>query len=141
MAKHEWRLWEAVIEAVALIAMLMFFGLQIYYGYAYESSIERMLYHILPVVFLYAALTVLEIFPELLNGRNSAPLKGMVRIYAVRMARNIKCFLVLGMIVPSVADVLGILVNGAFSLAVMGSILLNIGYYLYRIYRHNAGRK
>lgn len=141
MPKKEWELWEAVIEAVAVAALLVFFGLQIYYGVIYESSFVTIGYHLLSAVLLYAGLTVLQMFPEFLNGRNSEPLQGMVRIYAIRMVRNIKLLLILGIVFPSAADVLGITANAAYSFIISGGVLLDIGYYIYRIYQYNTKKK
>lgn len=141
MPKKETEIWEIIIETAAAVAALVILGLQIYYGYVYESSVVTMLYHLLPLALLYAGMTVLQIFPEFLNGGNSEPLQGMVRTYAIRMVRNIKLLLVLGMLFPSAADVLGIQVNAAYSLLVLGGILINIGYYIYRIYKYNTRKK
>ncbi len=141
MPKREWEIWEMVIEAVTVAALLVFFGLQVYYGYIYESSFATVAYHLLSAALLYAGLTVLQVFPELLNGRNSELLQGTIRIYAIRMVRNIKLLLILGIVIPSAADVLGIAVNAAYSFFLFGGILLDIGYYIYRIYRYNTRKK
>lgn len=141
MPKKETELWEIIIEAVAAVAALVFIGLQVYYSYIYENVMVTLVYHLLPFVLLYAGMTILQIFPEFLNGAGSEPLQGMIRTYAVRMIRNIKFLIVLGMLFPSAADVLGIEVDAAYSLLVFGGILLNIGYYIYRIYQHNTKKK
>ncbi len=106
-----------------------------------ESGIATMVYRLLPLVLLYAAMTVLQIYPEFLNGMGSEPLQGMVRVYAVRMVRNIKLLLVFGILLPSAADVLGISVDEAYSLLVLAGILGNIGYYILRIYKYNTKKK
>ena len=141
MPKKEPQLWEIIIETLSAAALMIYFGLQLYYGYLYESSITTMLFHLLPAVLLYAGLVVLQLFPEFLNGRNSEPLQGMVRTYAVRMVRNIKFLLMLGVLFPSIADILGISADAAYSLLILGGILANIGYYIYRIYKYNTKKK
>ncbi len=141
MTKREWEIWEIIIETITLIAVGVFFGLQIYYVYVYESSILTLLYHLLPMFLLYAGPAVLQIFPELLNGFGSEPLQGKVRIYAVRMVRNSKMLVVFGILAPAVADVLGMKMNAAYSLLIMAGVLGNIGYYLYRIYQYNIKEK
>lgn len=140
MAKKEWEIWEVVIETVAVLAIIIFFGLQAYYAYVYESGIATILYHILPPALLYAGMTVLQIFPELLNGGGER-LRGKVRIYAVRMARMCKMLLILGILLPSIADAAGIEMNAAFSLLFMAGILGAIAYYLYRIFQCNSKKK
>ena len=135
--KKESELFEIVIETVTALAILIYIGLQIYYAYTYESSITVVLYHFLPVLFLYIGMTMLQIFPEYLNGIKSEPLKGMVRVYAVHMVRINKMFLIIGMLLPSIADALGIRMNPAYSLLLMGCVLGTIVYYLYKIYQYN----
>ena len=141
MKKGQSETWEIAEETVTAIGAAVFFGLQFYYGYVYKSSAQTLLYHLLPIALLYAGLTTLQIYPELLNGGNSERLHGRVRIYAVRMMRNTKMFFMLGILAPSVADVAGVTVNAGYSLFVMAGILIGIGYYLYRIYRYNSKEK
>ena len=141
MPKKETELWEIIIEAITAAALIGYVGLQIYYGYLYESSMITMIYHLLPVALLYAGMIVLQVFPEFLNGTNSEPLQGMVRTYAVRMVRNIKFLLMLGVLFPSVADILGLAVDAAYSLLILGGILGTVGYYIYRIFQYNHKKK
>ena len=91
-------------------------------------------YRVLPSAFLYAGMTVLEIVPELLNAGGKEKLGGRIRIYAVRMARNCKFLFMIGMLVPSVADVIGFRVDASYSFLIMAGILGTLAYYLYRIY-------
>ena len=107
----------------------------------YLNDFLLSLYHLLPNLCLYAGMTVLQIFPELLNGWGSEPLQGKVRTYGVRMVRNCKMFVILGMLFPSAADALGIEMDAAYSLLVMAGILGTIAYYLIRIYQYNASKK
>lgn len=139
--KKEWKIWEIVIETVTVTAVLVFLGLQIYYGYYYKRSMLTLLYRLLPVLCLYAGMTVLQIFPELLNGGGSEPLQGRVHTYGVRMVRNCKMFVILGMLFPSAADALGVEMDAAYSLLIMAGILGTIVYYLVQIYRYNSAKK
>ena len=141
MPKKDIQVWEIIIESIAAVAAVVIIALQLYYGYIYESGIATMVYRLLPLVLLYAAMTVLQIYPEFLNGMGSEPLQGMVRVYAVRMVRNIKLLLVFGILLPSAADVLGISVDEAYSVLVLSGILGNIGYYILRIYKYNTKKK
>lgn len=137
MASRKWEIWEIVVETVTAVAVIVFFSLQMYYAYVYKSSMFTMLYRLLPVALLYGGMSALQRFPEMLNGGGSVPLQGLVRVYAVRMVRNSKCFVVLGMLIPSAADVLGARIDDAFSLTVMCAVLGTVGYYLFRIYQYN----
>lgn len=140
MAKKEWEIWEIIMETVTAVALAAYFGLQAYYGYVYESGAAVMFYHILPPALLYACMALLQRFPEFLNG-GGEPLKGKVRIYAVRMVRTCKMILMFGVLLPSAADALGIGMNAAFSLFVMAAVLGTVGYYLYRIFQYNSKKK
>lgn len=140
MSKRQLQLWEVIAEIITIIAVLIYLGMQIYYHYIYETTWDTMLYHLLPVAIIYAGMLVLQIYPELINVGGGEPLKGMVRVYAIRMIRNSKLLFVLGMLFPSAADALGIGMDGAYSLLIMGGILGIIGYYLYRIYRYNVNQ-
>lgn len=141
MSKKQSQIWEIVMETVTAIAILVYLGLQIYYQYAYESSITTIVYHLLPMLLIYIGMTVLQQFPELLNGSQSEPLRGRVRIYAIHMIRSSKLLIVLGLLFPSVADAVEIQLNASYSLFIIGGVLIVIGYYLYRIYQHNANEK
>ncbi len=141
MGKRDLEAWEIVMETVTAVAVLVYIGLQIYYHYAYKGTMVTILYHLLPVILLYAGMTVLQAFPELLNGSRSEPLKGMVRTYAVRMVRNSKLLLILGMLLPSAADALGVGMDPVYSLLLMGGVLGTIAYYLYQIYRYNKNQE
>ena len=139
MVKKDWKVWEIVTESLAAAAAVVYLGLQIYYGYLYESMGTAIVYRVLPAAFLYAGMTVLEIVPELLNAGGKEKLGGgRIRIYAVRMARNCKFLFMIGMLVPSVADVIGFRVDASYSFLIMAGILGTLAYYLYRIYRYNS---
>lgn len=137
MKKEEPGILDIVVETLTVIAVLAFFGLQIYYRVIYRTGWKTMVYHLLPVVLIYIGTLVLQAFPELLNGINSEPLQGKVRTCAVRMVRNSKLFLIVGMLIPGIGDVLGMEIDPAYSLFIMACILGVIGYYLYQIYRYN----
>lgn len=131
---------DIVIETITATAALLFVGLQIYYRVLYRTPWMTIVYHILPMALIYAGMLVMQRFPELLNGWNSEPLPGKVRVYAVRMLRWCKLFLVLGLLIPTVGDVLGAGIDPAYSILVMAGVSGAIAYYLYRIYRNNSSR-
>lgn len=140
MRRGEMGIGDIIVEALSIAAVLIYLGLQIVYRQLYGISADKMLYHFLPVILLYAGMMVVQFFPELLNGRNSEPLKGKVRIYAVRMVRICKLLLILGILLPSISDVCGVRINEAYSLIGMVGVLAVIGYYLYRIWQYNKSQ-
>lgn len=140
MQKKDITMWDIVMETMTAMAVLIFTGLQIYYRVLYETTLGVVVYHMLPMLLIYVGMLILQYFPELLNGWNSEPLVGNVRIYAVRMVRMCKLFLVFGLLIPSIGDVLGMEIHAGYSLAVMLCILATIGYYLYRIFKYNSSQ-
>lgn len=137
MRKNEMGTGDMMVEALTVFGMILYLGLQMFYRSQYRISITTMAYHFLPVILLYGGLLLLQYHPEYLNGGGGEPVRGQVRIYAVRMVRICKFFIVYGILIPSMADVLGMTVNGAYSLIVMACILAVIAYYIYRIYQYN----
>lgn len=133
-------MWDIVLEVLTAMAVFIFTGLQIYYRTLYQTSLGVVVYHMIPMILIYAGILILQRFPELLNGWNSEPLEGQVRGYAVRMARTCKLFLVFGLLIPSIGDVLGIEIRAGYSLGIMACILATIGYYLYRIFKYNSSQ-
>lgn len=140
MHKQEIRIWDIVTETLTAIAVLLFVGLQIYYRLIYQTMLSTLVYHMIPMLLIYAGMLILQRYPEFLNGWNSEPLVGKVCVYAVRMVRMCKMFLVFALLIPSVCDVLGFAINAAYSLFIMACILINIGYYLYRIFQYNSSQ-
>lgn len=141
MKNEKLRTKDIVLETITAMAVLLFAGLQIYYCVLYRTPFMTLVFHILPMALIYAGMLVMQRFPELLNGKNSEPLSGRVRMYAVRMVRWCKLLLALGLLVPTVGDVLGGGIDPAYSIFIMAGILGVIAYYLYRIYRNNSDSK
>ncbi|MBO5373789.1 MAG: hypothetical protein J6A75_13870 [Lachnospiraceae bacterium] len=137
MQKDKSEILDVVIETLSAAGILLYLGVQFYYRMLYETVWTTFLYHLVPVIFMYAGMLFLQKNPEWLNGRNSEPLQGKVRFYAIRMIRNCKFFIVLGILVPGVADIIGIQLRSGYSLLIMLCVLVVIGYYMFRIYQYN----
>lgn len=137
MQKDEMGIGDIIVESLTIFGMIMYLGLQMFYRSRYQISIQTMIYHIVPVILLYLFLLLLQYHPEFLNGKSSEPVKGKVRIYAVRMVRICKLLIVYGILIPTVADILETGIHGAYSLVVMLCILVVIAYYIFRIYQYN----
>ena len=140
MDKDTNKLWDIVAETLAAAALFAYVVLQIYYRYLYFEEVRGVSYELWFVPLLYVGMLVLQKYPEFLNGIQSEPLTGKVRFYAIRMLRNCKLLLMLGLLVPAIADVWGMYVNAAFSLFVIAGMLFVIGYYMYRIYEYNKSQ-
>lgn len=137
MRKNEMAIGDIILEALTIFGLMLYLGLQIFYLNRYPVRGITMVYHVLPMILLYAGMLFLQYHPELLNGRGSEPVTGKVRIYGVRMVRVCKFLLVYGIVAPGAADVAGIRLNEAYSLILMFCILAVIAYYIYRIYQYN----
>ncbi len=137
MRKNEMGIGDIIVESLTIFGMILYLGLQMFYICRYPIHGMTMVFHFLAVLLLYGGMMVLQCHPEFLNGRGSEPLTGKVRIYAVRMVRLCKFLIVYGILVPSMADVMGMSIDEAYSLIVMAGVLAVIAYYIYRIYQYN----
>ncbi|MDE6906410.1 MAG: hypothetical protein K2P76_16070 [Lachnospiraceae bacterium] len=137
MRKSEMGIGDIIVESLTIFGVILYLGLQMFYICRYPVRGMTMVSHFLTVLLLYGGMIVLQCHPEFLNGRGSEPLTGKVRIYAVRMVRICKFLIVYGILVPSMADIMGMGINEAYSLIVMIGILAVIAYYIYRIYQYN----
>lgn len=141
MRKNEMETGDIVAEVLALLEIGIYIGLQIFYKNIYNTGVGTLMYHLCPVLLVYAGMLTMQSMPELLNGAKSEPLEGKVRFYAVRMIRVCKLLFMTGFLVPSVADVCGIEINAAISLILMASVILVVAYYLYRIWKYNSSQR
>lgn len=140
MKKHTMKPWDYTIETLCITGAVLYLILQLYYGSLYKIGVPTILVHLITMVLIFAGLTILQIFPELMNVGCKEAVEGKVRLYAVRMLRMVKLVLVLGMLVPSICDVRGTLLNAAYSLIIVVFLLLIGGYYLYRIWKYNRSQ-
>ena len=101
-----------VFEIISAIAALFYMGLQVYYGI------------VLILILVYMGLTVLAIYPERVNGLSREVCTGAIRRYTIRMVELIKLVFVLSLLFTSICDALGFRVDAAYSLIVMGMILV-----------------
>ena len=108
-----------VFEIISAIAALFYMGLQVYYGIVYGAGAVRIV-----MILVYMGLTVLAIYPERVNGLSREVCTGAIRRYTIRMVELIKLVFVLSLLFTSICDALGYRVDAAYSLIVMGLILV-----------------
>ena len=108
-----------VLEIISAIAALFYMGLQVYYGIVYGAGAVRIV-----MILVYMGLTVLAIYPERVNGLSREVCTGAIRRYTIRMVELIKLVFVLSLLFTSICDALGFRVDAAYSLIVMGMILV-----------------
>ena len=113
-----------VFEIISAIAALFYMGLQVYYGIVYGAGAVRIVMNVLILILVYMGLTVLAIYPERVNGLSRGVCTGAIRRYTIRMVELIKLVFVLSLLFTSICDALGFRVDAAYSLIVMGIILV-----------------
>lgn len=141
MRREDWSVPALLAEAVCILLELAYIGLQIYYGVSYHVAPYKFITNIAATVLLYAALTLLAVYPERINRLPAETCTGRVRVLSMRMVRLIKCVFVAGLMFPCVCDVLGIQTKDAYSIIVMGLILVIAVYYEARILQELGKRR
>ena len=110
-----------VFEIISAIAALFY---MVYYGIVYGAGAVRIVMNVLILILVYMGLTVLAIYPERVNGLSREVCTGAIRRYTIRMVELIKLVFVLSLLFTSICDALGYRVDAAYSLIVMGLILV-----------------
>ncbi|MDD6480752.1 MAG: transglycosylase [Lachnospiraceae bacterium] len=122
-------------EAVGIILGVVYIVLQLYYGLTYHVAVYSYACNIAALILVYAGLSVLSCYPERINRMTEKQCTGKIRRYSIRMVRVIKLVFVIGLMIPCVGDVLGTELKEAYSLLIIGVILLTAVYYECRIIR------
>ena len=135
MRKDDLTVPAILAEAVGLILGILYVGLQIYYGVVYHVAPYKFVCNIVGVILVYTGFTMMSCYPEKINRIPVDMCVGKVRMYSVRMVRSIKLVFLLGLMIPCVCDVAGVELQDAYSLFVIGLILLLALYYEYKIIR------
>lgn len=120
-------------EAVGLVSACIYLGLQIYYGIAYGVNMFHIVMNVAAMILVYAGLTMLQIFPEKVNGLAKEVCSGKVRSYTIRMVRVCKLIFVISLLFTSICDVMGKQINSGYSIVVVVLIVAVAFYYEYRI--------
>jgi hypothetical protein len=108
---------------------------QIYYGIYYHIAAYKFVCNIVGVVLIYVGLGMLTGMPEKIHRIPPEACVGNIRKYTIRMLRVIKLVFIAGLLVPCVADAMGVELRETYSLIVMGAILLITLFYEIRIIR------
>lgn len=129
MRKEDMTAVDLLLEAVAIVTGLIYIGLQIYYGVLYGADILTLGMNILVFLLVYVGLSLLEIYPERVNRISHEMCQGKIRKYTIRMVRLIKIIFIVSLFFTSVCDVMGLHIESAYSLVVIGLILFITVYY------------
>lgn len=135
MKRNEMTYPAMLAEAVALVSAIIYLGLQIYYGFAYDVRMINIAINVVTMLLVYAGLTLLGVHPERVNGLISEVCSGDIRKYTCRMVRIAKLIFVEGLLFTSICDVMGKQINAGYSLVIVVLMVLVALYYEYRIIR------
>ena len=135
MRKEDLTVTNAICEAIGVIATLLYIGLQIYCGVLYGTKAVTLFLNIAMVLLAYLCLTLLARYPERVNGLDAEVCNGDIRKYTIHMVLYIKLVLVLSFVFTSVCDMLGVDVDGAYSLISTGMIVLIAVCYEVKIFK------
>ena len=133
MRKEDLSLPAIFLETGIMLLGLVYIGLQIFYGIYYGISVLKIAMNLLAMILVYVGLPMLSVYPERINIISEEICVGAIRKYSIRMVRLVKAVFVVGLLIPSVCDAIGIGIQAAYSLIVMGLILAISVYYEWKI--------
>lgn len=123
MRREDLTVANAICEAIGIVATLLYIGLQIYCGALYGAGVGTVFLNIVMVILAYVGLTLLAVYPWCVNGLAEEICTGLIRKHTIHMVLYIKLVFVLSLVFTSVCDVLGVDVDGAYSLLTTGAII------------------
>ncbi len=135
MRKEEWTVLNLLLEAVGIVAAVLYLGLQVYYGISYGVSLITIAMNAVVLILVYAGLTLLTVYPERVNGLSKETCNGLVRRYTMDMVRLIKLIFVLGLLFASICDVMGHQINSGYSMVVVVLVVGIALHYERKIFR------
>ena len=135
MRKDEMTTTDLLLEAVGIVAAFVYLGLQIYYGIIYGAELISILMNGVMLILVYVGLTLLCFYPEKANGLTKEACTGKVRIYTIHMVRAVKLIFVISLLFTSICDVMGVQLNGGYSLVAVVLIVAVTVFYEVKIIR------
>lgn len=135
MRKDEMTTTDLLLEAVGIVAAFVYLGLQIYYGIIYGAELISILMNGVMLILVYVGLTLLCFYPEKVNGLTKEACTGKVRIYTIHMVRAVKLIFVISLLFTSICDVMGVQLNGGYSLVAVALIVVVTVFYEVKIIR------
>ena len=135
MRKDEMTTTDLLLEAVGIVAAFVYLGLQIYYGIIYGAELISILMNGVMLILVYVGLTLLCFYPEKVNGLTKEACTGKVRIYTIHMVRAVKLIFVISLLFTSICDVMGVQLNGGYSLVAVALIVAVTVFYEVKIIR------
>ncbi len=90
MKKEEMTTVDFLLEAVGIVAAMIYLGLQIYYGIVYGVAFTGIILNAAILILVYVGLTLLAHYPERVNNLPKEICSGKIRIYTIHMVRAVK---------------------------------------------------
>lgn len=130
MKKEEMTMPDMLLEAIGIVAIAAYGGLQIYYGILYTESnaIMQIIMNLLVLILVYLGLTLLQFYPERVNHLTREACIGKMRRYTIVMARYEKLIFAISLLFTSVCDILGLKLHKGGSWAV-GILMVAVAVY------------
>lgn len=133
MKKDELTVIDLLLEAIIAVSAAIYIGLQIYYGVIYGVNAFNIVMNVAALLLVYTGLTLMQIYPEKVNGLTKAVCIGSIRKYTIHMVRLVKLIFVISLLFTSICDVMGQQINKGYSLLVVVLIVVTALYYEYQI--------
>jgi len=129
MRREDLSIGNAICEAVGIVMVLLYAGLQIYCGILYRIPVINIATNIIMVLLVYVGMVLLVFYPEKVNRLEPEVCTGEIRRLTIHMLLYVKLIFVASLLFASVCDVMGKDVDGAYSLISVGLMLITaIGY-------------
>ena len=122
-------------ETASIILVIAYIIFQIMYLYKYPMMTISGMIHIAVIILIYLFFTVLSVYPEWIHRLQANQCKGSIRKYSLRMVRSLKLLLIVGLLIPSIYDVMGKEMRPVYSLILIGILVILVVYYEYQIIR------
>ena len=139
--KEEMTTVDFLLEAVGIVAALVYLGLQIYYGIVYGVSFTGIILNAAILILVYVGLTLLARYPERVNNLPKEICSGKIRKYTIHMVRAVKLIFVLSLLFTSICDAAGVQINKGYSLVTVALIVIVTVVYEGKIIKLLRGKK
>lgn len=144
MRREDLTTGNALCEAVGIVCILIYIGLQVYCGLLYGAGAVAILLNVIMVALVYAGLTLLAFYPERVNGLDAQICTGKVRKLTIHMVLYMKLIFVMSLLFTSICDVMGKQVDGAYSLITAGLMIVIAVLYeikIFQLLKNNQKKK
>lgn len=133
MKWQDWSIPAVIGEAVDILSLIAYIGLQIYYGSVYHVTWYMVGVNLLTACLIYVALTLLAVYPERINRIPQELCRGEVRKLSLRMVRFDKLIFLVGLLIPCIFDVAGMELPTVYNAGIIILMIFTAVYYEVRI--------